>query len=75
MYLEVYGKMASIRLWEVRHKRGITLRELESMTGLGKTTLNNIENERVSPTIYEVEKICKALNVTFKELFNSEYNP
>lgn len=67
--------MASIRLWEIRRKRGITLKELERLTGLGKTTLNNIENERVSPTIYEVEMICKALEITFKDLIDTEYNP
>lgn len=67
--------MASIRLWEIRHKRGITLMKLQEMTGLGKTTLNNIENGKVSPTIYEVEKICNALSITFRELIVSEYNP
>ncbi len=67
--------MAQFRLWEIRNKRGITLIELGKMTGLGKTTLNNIENGKVPPTVYEVEKICKALGMTFKELFHSKYNP
>ncbi len=67
--------MAEFHLWEIRNGRGITLKGLEKMTGIGKTTLNNIENSRVSPTIYEMERICGALGVTFKELFDSEYNP
>lgn len=67
--------MASIHLWEIRHKRGITLKELEKLTGLGKTTLNNIENEKVSPTVNEVEMICEALEITFKELMESNFNP
>lgn len=67
--------MKNIRLWEIRHEKGITLMELQNLTGLGKTTLNNIENGKVSPTIYEVEKICRSLNITFKELFDSEFNP
>ncbi len=66
--------MAVIHLWQIRHERGITLKELEKLTGLGKTTLNNIENEKVSPTICEVEMICEALGITFKELFSSKYN-
>lgn len=66
--------MAVIHLWQIRHERGITLKELENLTGLGKTTLNNIENGKVSPTIYEVERICEALGITFKDLFSSEYN-
>lgn len=67
--------MAEFHLWEIRNGKGITLKELEKMTGLGKTTLNNIENKKVSPTIYEVERICEALGITFKELFVSQYNP
>ncbi len=66
--------MAEFRLWQIRRERGITLVELEKMTGLGKTTLNNIENGRVSPTIREAEWICGSLGITFKELFDSEYN-
>lgn len=66
--------MAEILLWNLRRERGITLVELEKMTGLGKTTLNNIENHKVSPTIDEVEKICRGMGVTFRELFRSEYN-
>ena len=67
--------MAVIYLWQIRRQRGITLKELEKMTGLGKTTLNNIENQRVSPTIKSAERICEALGITFKDLFESEYNP
>lgn len=66
--------MAVIHLWEIRHKRGITLKQLEKMTGLGKTTLNNIENGGGSLTLYQMEIICKALNISFKDLFTSEYN-
>lgn len=66
--------MAVIHLWEIRHKRGITLKELEEMTGIGKTTLNNIENGKNSPTLEEMERICRALDVPFMELFESEWN-
>lgn len=66
--------MAVIHLWEIRHKWGITLKQLEKMTGLGKTTLNNIENGSGSLTLYQMEIICKALNISFKELITSEYN-
>ncbi len=68
------GGMAEILLWQERRRRGITLQELERMTGLGKTTLNNIENGKVSPTLEELERICAGMGVTFRELFWSEYN-
>ena len=49
--------------WQARHKRGITLKQLEKMTGIGKTTLNNIENGLVSPTLCQLEAIARALDV------------
>ncbi len=59
--------------WQARHKRGITLKQLEEMTGIGKTTLNNIENGLVSPTLRQLEAIARALDVKMTDLFTSEY--
>ena len=59
--------------WQARHKRGITLKQLEEMTGIGKTTLNNIENGLVSPTLCQLEAIARALDVKMTDLFTSEY--
>ena len=58
---------------EARQDREITLIQLAQMTGISKTTLNNIEREKVSPTLKELEAIAKALNVTINDLFESEY--
>lgn len=43
------------------------------MTGIGKTTLNNIENGLVSPTLRQLEAIARALDVKMTDLFTSEY--
>ena len=43
------------------------------MTGISKSTLNNIDNEKVSPTLKQLEAIAKALNVKITDLFESEY--
>ena len=51
----------------------MTLKQLEIATGIGKTTLNNIENGLVSPTLVQLEAIARALDVTMIELFDSEY--
>lgn len=59
--------------WQARHERGITLKQLEKMTGIGKTTLNNIENGLVSPTLCQLEAIARALDVKMTDLFTSEY--
>ena len=41
-----------ILTWQARTKRGLTLRKLEELTGISRTTLNDIENGKVSPTLW-----------------------
>lgn len=72
--MEVHISMTVVHLWKIRYEKGITLKQLEEMTGLGKTTLNNIENGKSSPTLRELDIICESLNITYKELFDSKYN-
>ena len=59
--------------WQARINKGMTLKQLEIATGIGMTTLNNIENGLVSPTLVQLEAIARALDVTMIELFDSEY--
>ncbi len=62
-----------ILTWKARIEKNLTLKQLEELTGIGKTTLNNIENGLVSPTLYQLETIARALNVRITDLFDSEY--
>lgn len=62
-----------VTLWEKRTEKQFTLVQLAEKTGLGKSTLNNIENGKVSPTLIQLEKIAIALEVRITELFESEY--
>lgn len=62
-----------ITLWEKRTEKQFTLIKLAEKTGLGKSTLNNIENGKVSPTLKQLEKIAIALKVKITDLFESEY--
>ncbi len=59
--------------WQARIKKGVTLLQLAELTGLGKSTLNNIDNAKTSPTLIELELIAKALDVRITDLFESEY--
>lgn len=54
-------------------RRRVTLVQLADLTGLSKSTLNNIENAKTSPTLMELEVIAKALGVKITDLFESEY--
>lgn len=62
-----------ITTWQARNSKNITLVKLAVLTGISKSTLNNIENQKVSPTIAELEAIAKALNMKITDLFESDY--
>ena len=62
-----------IRTWHARHNKNITLKQLQDLTGITKTALNDIENGKKSPTLDQLEKIAKALNVRITDLFISKY--
>lgn len=62
-----------ILVWEVRTSKGFALMELSKKSGIGKSTINNIENGKVSPTLFQLEMIAIALGVNITDLFESEY--
>ncbi len=59
--------------WKARTDRHVSLRELQARTGISKTTLNNIESGKTSPTVDQIEKIAAALDVRISTLLISEY--
>ncbi len=62
-----------VTLWEKRIEKQFSLIKLAEKTGIGKSTLNNIENNKVSPTLKQLEMIAIALKVRITDLFESEY--
>lgn len=62
-----------ILTWQVRTDRHLTLKQLEALTGISKSTLNTIENGITSPTLRQLEAIAAALDVKITDLFDSEY--
>lgn len=66
-------KRLEILTWRARAEKGLTLKQLEELTGIGKTTLNNIENGLVWPTIKQLEDIARALGVRISDLYESDY--
>ncbi len=62
-----------ILTWQARNNKKITLVKLSGLTGISKSTLNNIENGRVSPTIKQLETIAKALGIRISDLYESQY--
>lgn len=62
-----------ILLWEQRKRKKLTLIELSKLTGLGKSTLNDLENEKYSPSMLQMEQIAKGMGLKITDLFDSEY--
>lgn len=62
-----------ILIWEARQKKNLTLIKLASITGISKTTLNYIENNKKPPKLQQLEKIASVLDVRITDLFESEY--
>ena len=62
-----------VKTWKARTDKNLTLVELSKLTGISKTTLNDIENGKTSPTLRQLEYIAIALNVRITDLFDSEY--
>ena len=61
-----------IRVWEARTQKGYTLIQLAEVTGISKSTLNNVENGKTSPTMSQLESIASALGVRITDLFDSD---
>lgn len=62
-----------ILTWGARKRAGLSLIELEALTKISKTTLNNIENNKVYPRIDQLEAIARATNTRITELFDRLY--
>lgn len=56
----------------IRKKRNLTLYELSKRTGISRTYLRNLENNKqFNPTMFILKKISEVLEVEIKDLFYS----
>lgn len=62
-------RVIKILIYEARTKEGLSLRKLFELTGISKTRLNDIENEKRSPTLEELEKIANVIGIEITNLF------
>ena len=70
----IISKLVSVILVEnnlkrIRTEKAITLRKLSSMTGIGKSSLDDFEKGFSDPRISTVLKICKALKIRVEDIF------
>lgn len=61
-----------IMLAEIRESKKITLRQLEELSGVSRSHINEIENGTSSLTVDVLCKLAKALGVPPCDLFDCE---
>ena len=65
--------MIVFNIKKIREKQNISIRKLSQLTGLSRTYLSNLENnKRVNPTLSSLSAIADAFNVDIKDLFYSD---
>lgn len=65
--------MIVFNIKRIREKQNISIRKLSLLTGLSRTYLSNLENnKRVNPTLSSLSAISTVLNVDIKKLFYSD---
>lgn len=62
-----------ILLQQIMLERKLTVRQVSIMTGIAKSTIEDIINERSSPRLETLEKIAMGLNLKITDLFESPY--
>ena len=60
------------RLTELCSERGVSKYWLAQKSGIGQSTLAQIFAQKCTPTIYTLDKICSALNISLEQFFSNE---
>ena len=63
------------KLWKIRNNKGISIRHLAEMSGVSKSTINDIENGRHDPTIYTLCLLAGALKGSPESLYSYQFIP
>jgi putative transcriptional regulator len=67
-FLKSLGK----RIASLRERSGLNQSELALECEKDRQSINRLEKGNVNPSIYYLHQICKALNVSLTELFDSK---
>lgn len=57
---------------EARTEMGLSIRQLSNLTGIPKSTLYDLEDERFMPRLDDLIAIMQALHCTFEDLVSVE---
>lgn len=55
------------------YEKNLSIRQVEIMTGISKSTIHRIMNGEISPTLETLECLAKGLHVRISDLYESPY--
>lgn len=58
---------------KIMYDKNLSIRQLSIMTGIPKSTINDIVTGRTMPRIDTLETIAKGLKVRISDLYESDY--
>ena len=65
-------KTTALKIELLRNEQNIPLRELSKKSGISKSQLYDIINGNKIPNIMTLSLICKALNISLSDFFNTD---
>ena len=68
-----FNKLFGAYIRQLRTDKGLSLRKMEELADyqFDRHTLSRIENGQISPTIFTVFKISRALEIDFQDFLNN----
>lgn len=69
----VYNDFMKILLGEILNNKNLTVRQAVRLTGVPRSTLEDIINGRSSPRLSTLEQIAKGLKIHITDLYESPY--
>lgn len=56
----------------IRKQIGMSGNQLAKLAGIGQSTISDIENQKISPSIDTLQRICDALGISLSDFFTED---
>lgn len=62
-----------ILLDKIMYSKNLTVRQVSIMTGIPKSTINDVMNHKKMPRMDTMEKLAAGLKIKISDLYDSDY--
>lgn len=71
MYEKAILKQLGVFMYNKRKARGVTIKDLNIMTGVGTAVISDLENQNSMPRVETLIRICEVLEISTSEMFDN----